>query len=74
MSTPNVADITERIRQQLAAAEDEDQGEQRQTSEEAAVEHFEERVNGMLAEMLDTGDLDSIPPLEPVVADMLFRD
>ncbi len=73
MSTPNVADITERIRQQLAAAEDEDQGEQRQTSEEAAVEHFEERVNGMLAEMLDTGDLDSIPPLEPVVADMLFR-
>ncbi|MEU3898820.1 AAA family ATPase [Streptomyces sp. NPDC045251] len=74
MSTPNVADITERIRQQLAAAEDEDQGEQRQTAEEAAVEHFEERVNGMLAEMLDTGDLDSIPPLEPVVADMLFRD
>ncbi|MEV8065291.1 AAA family ATPase [Streptomyces sp. NPDC085995] len=37
-------------------------------------EHFEQRVAGMLGELLDTDALDSIAPLEPVVVDMLFRD
>ncbi|MEU3730291.1 AAA family ATPase [Streptomyces sp. NPDC033538] len=37
-------------------------------------EHFEQRVEGMLGELLDTDALDSITPLEPVVVDMLFRD
>ncbi|WP_030185587.1 AAA family ATPase [Streptomyces sp. NRRL S-813] len=37
-------------------------------------EQFEQRVTGMLGELLDTDALDSIAPLEPVVVDMLFRD
>ncbi|MBT2397232.1 AAA family ATPase [Streptomyces sp. ISL-100] len=41
-----------------------------QTSEE----HFEQRVATMCAELLDTDALDNIQALEPVIADVLFRD
>ncbi|WP_405359792.1 AAA family ATPase [Kitasatospora sp. NBC_00085] len=43
----------------------------------AAVEESdiaEQKVNALLAELLDTADLDSIANLEPLVADMLFLD
>jgi hypothetical protein len=31
-------------------------------------------VDALIAELLDTGDLDNIPALEPLIADVLFRD
>jgi hypothetical protein len=37
-------------------------------------EHFEARLKGLQAELLDTDDLDNIPALEPIVDDVLFKD
>jgi hypothetical protein len=37
-------------------------------------EHFEARLKALQAELLDTGDLDNIPALEPIIADVLFKD
>lgn len=34
----------------------------------------EKAVEALMAEMLDSADLDGIPPLEPVVSGLLFRD
>lgn len=42
--------------------------------EEASAEHFEERLKALEAELLGTEDLDDIPALEPIIADLLFRD
>lgn len=69
MSAPADLDI-EAILARVAPADEAPQDAAGQSSEE----HFEQRVEGLLGELLDTGDLDSIPPLEPVVDDMLFRD
>lgn len=69
MSAPAEFDV-DAILAQVAPVDEPPQGVAGQSSEE----HFEQRVEGLLGELLDTGDLDSIPPLEPVVDDMLFRD
>ena len=37
-------------------------------------EHFANRVRALEAELLDSAALDSIEPLEPVIADVLYRD
>jgi hypothetical protein len=37
-------------------------------------EYFEKRVQALEAELLDSSALDSIEPLEPVIADVLYRD
>lgn len=37
-------------------------------------EHFARRVQALEAELLDSEALDSIEPLEPVIADVLYRD
>lgn len=42
--------------------------------EEASEEHFEARLKALEAELLGTEDLDNIPALEPIIADVLFRD
>ncbi|MDH6125924.1 AAA family ATPase [Kitasatospora sp. GP82] len=42
--------------------------------EEASEEHFEKRLKALEAELLGTEDLDNIPALEPIIADVLFRD
>lgn len=41
---------------------------------DSSEEHFEKRLKQLEAELLDTDDLDNIPALEPVIADVLFRD
>jgi hypothetical protein len=37
-------------------------------------EYFEKRVQALEGELLDSSALDSIEPLEPVIADVLYRD
>ncbi|WP_371614767.1 AAA family ATPase [Streptomyces sp. NBC_00454] len=37
-------------------------------------EHFEARLKALEAELLDSEALDSIEPLDPIIADLLFRD
>ncbi|MFJ6293233.1 AAA family ATPase [Streptomyces griseoviridis] len=37
-------------------------------------EHFEQRLEQLEAELLDTDDLDNIPALEPIIYDVLFKD
>jgi hypothetical protein len=53
-----------------AATDDGKPGAAGQSSEE----HFEARLKSMEAELLGTEDLDSIPALEPIIEDVLFRD
>ncbi|MFD4975619.1 AAA family ATPase [Streptomyces sp. NPDC058424] len=69
MSAPADLDI-DAILAQVAPTDEAPQGAVGESSEE----HFEQRVEGLLGELLDTGDLDNIQPLEPVVDDLLFRD
>ncbi|MFG2671166.1 AAA family ATPase [Streptomyces sp. NPDC048445] len=69
MTAPvDVDDILAQLSPAYAAQAEGDQTGQ--TSEE----HFEQRVAALYGELLDTDALDSIQALEPVIADVLFRD
>ncbi|MFF3690691.1 AAA family ATPase [Streptomyces sp. NPDC002187] len=39
-----------------------------------SAEHFENSVNRLLGELIDTDGLDDIPALEPIVKNLLFKD
>ncbi|MEU0832301.1 AAA family ATPase [Streptomyces sp. NPDC005969] len=74
MTAPaKAADLIRHLASVAEAHAEQDPGDGQDTGL-SSEEHFEQRVTGMLGELLDTDALDSITPLEPVIVDMLFRD
>ncbi|GGQ23680.1 AAA family ATPase [Streptosporangium pseudovulgare] len=67
-------DAADKTTEELSAATLEmDDSEQREWSEDVPG-GIEDRVNALIAELLDSHDLDNMPDLEPLVADVLFLD
>ncbi|MGY3202671.1 AAA family ATPase [Streptomyces sp. TE5632] len=75
MTAPtNALKLISHLESVAEARAEQDTGDDPEHPGRSSEEHFEQRVTGMLGELLDTDALDSIEPLEPVVVDMLFRD